>query len=321
MRRWPALTLSLLLAAACASSGPSRAPSGARTDVPATNPHQKVGAAYKINGRWYEPRHEPDYDRTGIASWYGPKFHGKLTANGELFDMNRMTAAHTTLPLPSLVRVTNRENGRSVVLRVNDRGPFAGDRIIDLSRAAAEALGTREQGLGNVRVQYLGPAPMEEAIVALGEPESLRGTTYATVAAPVPAPAVKGRVAETVATRVTRGEEIPSGTDELTDDGIRIVVAEVEEDVTLVPIAPRPRSSPPTASGQWFVQVGAFADPGNAAAASARLPSAVPIALTDDASGLTRLRIGPYAHEFPAQEALKVAHEAGFAEARLIVVE
>ena len=146
---------SLAVLAACASTDAPR-----RADLPTPNPHQKVGVPYKIKGRWYRPSHDPDYDRTGVASWYGPQFHGKLTANGELFDMNRLTAAHKTLPLPSLVRVTNVENGRSAVLRLNDRGPFAGDRIIDLSRAAAEKLGTRRQGLGRVRVEYLGPAPM-----------------------------------------------------------------------------------------------------------------------------------------------------------------
>ncbi|MEL6688523.1 MAG: septal ring lytic transglycosylase RlpA family protein [Pseudomonadota bacterium] len=120
--------------------------------------HQKVGQTYTIMGQTFTPRHDPDYDRTGVASWYGPKFHGKPTANGEVFDKRAMTAAHTTLPLNSMVRVTNLENGRSVVVRLNDRGPFVGGRIIDMSEAGAEALGFKPQGTVNVRVRYLGPA-------------------------------------------------------------------------------------------------------------------------------------------------------------------
>ena len=93
----------------------------------------KVGKPYQIFGKWYYPAEELDYSETGIASWYGPKFHGKLTANGELFDQNLITAAHRTLPMPSAVRITNLENGRALNIRVNDRGPFARGRIIDVS--------------------------------------------------------------------------------------------------------------------------------------------------------------------------------------------
>ena len=120
--------------------------------------HQKVGAAYTIGGQRFVPQRNDDYDVTGIASWYGPTFHGRPTANGEVFDQNAMTAAHTTLPIPSIVEVTNLENGRQVVVRVNDRGPFVDDRLIDLSRAAADQLGYRSNGLARVRVRYLGAA-------------------------------------------------------------------------------------------------------------------------------------------------------------------
>ncbi len=120
--------------------------------------HQRVGKPYKIDGKKYKPKHEPNYDKTGIASWYGPKFHGKLTANGESYDMNGMTAAHKTLPLNSMVFVTNLQTGKSIMVRINDRGPFVEGRIIDLSRAAAEALDLIGHGLAKVRVQYAGPA-------------------------------------------------------------------------------------------------------------------------------------------------------------------
>src|SRR5215510_5128351 len=95
-------------------------------------PEYKVGNPYQIAGVWYYPKEQPDYDQTGIASWYGPNFHGRLTANGEVFDSNQISAAHPTLPMPVNVRVTNLDNGRSIVVRINDRGPFVRGRIIDL---------------------------------------------------------------------------------------------------------------------------------------------------------------------------------------------
>jgi len=120
--------------------------------------HQKVGKKYSIMGKSYKPKHQPGYNEVGIASWYGDKFHGKPTATGEIYNKNDITAAHKTLPLNSMLYVTNLENGRTLMVRLNDRGPFIGDRIIDLSEAAANALGTKGQGLGKVRVQYAGPA-------------------------------------------------------------------------------------------------------------------------------------------------------------------
>jgi len=120
--------------------------------------HQRVGKRYTIMGKSYTPKHNPDYNVVGIASWYGDKFHGKPTATGEIYNKNDMTAAHKTLPLNSMLYVTNVETGQSIMVRLNDRGPFVGDRIIDLSEAAANALGTKGKGLGKVRVQYAGPA-------------------------------------------------------------------------------------------------------------------------------------------------------------------
>jgi len=120
--------------------------------------HQRIGKPYTIMGKRYTPKHQPKYDKIGTASWYGPKFHGKLTANGETYDMDGITAAHKTLPLNSMVMVTNVESGKSMKVRINDRGPFVGDRIIDLSRAVANDLGLFNSGLGKVRVQYAGPA-------------------------------------------------------------------------------------------------------------------------------------------------------------------
>ncbi len=121
----------------------------------------RIGDPYVIAGRMYTPREEPDYRAEGVASWYGDKFHGRLTANGEVFDTFALSAAHPTLPLPSYVRVTNLENRRSIVVRLNDRGPFHDNRLIDVSVKTAKLLGFYEQGLAKVQVDYIGPAELE----------------------------------------------------------------------------------------------------------------------------------------------------------------
>lgn len=116
----------------------------------------KVGNPYKINGKWYYPAIDYNYNEVGIASWYGPGFHGKKTANGEVFDQNKISAAHKTLPMPSIVKVTNLDNGKVLEnIRVNDRGPFAGNRIIDLSKKAAQELGFVNSGVAKVRVEIM----------------------------------------------------------------------------------------------------------------------------------------------------------------------
>jgi|GEM_PF-1240672 len=146
--------------------------------------HQRVGKTYKVFGKTYTPRHQPAYDVTGTASWYGPKFHGKPTASGEVFDMHGLTVAHKTLPLNSLVHVLNMSNGKSLVLRVNDRGPFVGKRIIDLSKGAADQLGLLESGLKEVRVRYAGPA----------DPNDIGKTTRKPKPSSRPAPAMVAEV-------------------------------------------------------------------------------------------------------------------------------
>lgn len=121
----------------------------------------RVGQPYWVGGRLYVPEADKHYDAVGLASWYGDDFHGRYTANGEIFDLNAISAAHPTLPLPCYVRVTNLANGRSIIVRVNDRGPYVGNRIIDVSVRAAHMLGFYDRGTTRVRVQYVGRAPME----------------------------------------------------------------------------------------------------------------------------------------------------------------
>jgi peptidoglycan lytic transglycosylase len=129
--------------------------------VPKGGGAYRVGKPYNINGRTYVPAENPSYRAEGVASWYGRDFHGRLTANGEIYDMHSISAAHTTLPLPSYVRVTNLDNGRSIIVRVNDRGPYHRNRVIDLSIGTAKALEFYSRGLARVRVEYVGPAPLE----------------------------------------------------------------------------------------------------------------------------------------------------------------
>jgi rare lipoprotein A len=129
--------------------------------VPKGGGTYRVGKPYTVAGRVYVPEEDPNYREDGMASWYGDDFHGRLTANGEVFDMTSLTAAHPTLPIPSYARVTNLRNGKSLIVRVNDRGPYHGNRLIDVSNKAAELLEFKSNGVARVRVEYVGRAPLE----------------------------------------------------------------------------------------------------------------------------------------------------------------
>ncbi len=132
-----------------------------RSRLPRGGGRDQLGGPYKVAGKWYYPKEDKNYRKVGAASWYGDAFHGRLTANGEIYDMTHLTAAHPTMPLPSYARVTNTSNGSSVIVRVNDRGPYASGRIIDLSRRAAEMLDYMHSGTAKVRVEYVGRAPLD----------------------------------------------------------------------------------------------------------------------------------------------------------------
>lgn len=148
-----------LLIAGCASHGTPElaglSPKAQAVVIKQYGGVYKVGNPYQIMGRWYYPKEDYSYAETGMASWYGDDFHAKRTANGEKYDMNTLTAAHRTLPLPSIVRVTNLENGRSLVVRVNDRGPYVKERIIDISKRGAQLLGYQTKGTAKVKVEIM----------------------------------------------------------------------------------------------------------------------------------------------------------------------
>jgi rare lipoprotein A len=130
--------------------------------IPRGGGRYHVGKPYQVAGVRFTPKADPNYDRVGQASWYGEAFHARMTSNGEYFNMADMTAAHATLPIPSYAKVTNLENGKQIVVRINDRGPFVGTRIIDLSKRSASMLDFQHKGKAQVRVQWIGPAPLDD---------------------------------------------------------------------------------------------------------------------------------------------------------------
>ncbi len=291
---------------------------GAGANLPTPTPHYKLGKPYKVAGIWYYPKDEPNYERQGVASWYGPKFHGRLTANGELFDMNRLSAAHPSLPLPSLVEVTNMDNGKSVVVRVNDRGPFAHGRLIDLSRAAAEELGYRDKGLANVKVRYLSKANLADAIVSLNAPENPRsGRLMATSKAE--------RDMTTVAVRVASGPEdatIPQAN----KPPERGPVVGVPVTITNANLNKEASSAieHETLEGHkdfYLVQVGAFSSAQNANQASIRFADSQPVRMSrlknNQGRALYHVRLGPFTSRSDAEQARAEAVAAGFDDARI----
>lgn len=236
---WAAATLAALFLGGCAETtlAVHTAKQIGRDDS-AKQGIYKIGDPYQINGTWYYPAEDYRYNETGIASYYGGEaqgtnFHGRLTANGETYDMNALTAAHQTLPMPSLVRVTNLENGRSIVLRVNDRGPFARGRIIDVSRRGAQLLGFEAQGTARVRVEILaeesrmlkeamlrgqGATDVQMAAAApraqvssdvLPPPPGTRTTTVASAALPPPSATMPPAGAQPTANTKGRGKSAP----------------------------------------------------------------------------------------------------------------
>jgi len=275
------------------------------------SPQYKIGNPYQIAGVWYYPREEPDYDQTGVASWYGAQFHGRLTANGEVFDRTIISAAHPTLPMPVNVRVTNLDNGRSIVVRINDRGPFVRGRIIDVSEQGAELLGFKDRGLARVRVSFisradlhgLGPAPISEYTppeVAMAVPAAPvsrieSGSLPPVAGAPVAPP-------RTVAALPKPVEQAPIFVQQQIPDG----------KVTEVPV-------PPLTA--MYVQAGAFSTPNPAGVVASRLNSlgAKVFRATKDGQQIYRVRIGPFQDIEQADEMLLRVQELGHNDVQIVV--
>lgn len=300
--------------AACVTPRYATRDPGAGAPPPSGQGGYKVGKPYQVGGVWYVPREQPDYDRRGVASWYGDAFHLKTTANGEIFDMNAVTAAHTTLPLPSLVEVTNLDNGRKLTVRVNDRGPFVGDRIIDLSREAARQLGFERAGLANVRVRYLGPAPL------LGPEAGVRVASakpFPTRLPPPPAPVPPRAPAELAAATVKPPEPVSA------EPLPPITGAAILDTPVAAPLATAPtRAAPPLVGPSPLkVQAGAFASEVNAQRAVARLGAAGDARiepLERDGMVLYRVMLPAPADEAAAYALRDRVAAIGFEDARVV---
>jgi rare lipoprotein A len=285
----------------------------------------KVGNPYQINGVWYYPKEDPNYDETGIGSWYGEQFHGKFTANGETFDMNDVTAAHPTLPMPSLVRVTNMENGRTIVVRVNDRGPYVNGRVIDLSRRSAQLLGYDRQGTAKVRVQYIGPAPLGDGTGA--QLASRAGADERPAAAPrggvsaealPPPPGAKGKSADVVATAPAQ----PSAMQVLAAQNAQASPASTAVAVSKADLNQQRVETGPARGGQIYVQVGAFTLHENAHKLAAQLSLIGPTNVSStfvNKQEFFRVRLGPFNQVAAADQALQQAINNGQTNARIVV--
>lgn len=284
--------------------------------VPQTGSY-KVGKPYQIANVWYYPREDYAYEETGIASWYGPGFHGKLTANGEIYDQNAMTAAHRTLQMPSLVEVTNLENGRSVRVRVNDRGPYAHGRIIDLSKRAADLLGFANQGTAKVRVRIIEMESRQLAMLASG---GTAGAASAPPAMPVENVAVEALPppggSAPAAMRTAALAPPPTLGTQRDIEPLRLrtgtLAATPEPVVTQMPVH----------RTQIFVQAGAFTQVANAVRLRARLASLGNVHISKallGADAFYRVRLGPVANVAEADRVLEMLLANGFNDARVVV--
>jgi rare lipoprotein A len=257
----------------------------------------KLGAPYKVAGRWYVPHMDPNYQEYGVASWYGADFHGRRTANGEVFDANALTAAHPTMPLPCYAYVTNLDNGRTVLVRVNDRGPYVNDRIIDLSYAAAKLLGYKSKGKARVHVQYAGLAPLngddsrERQFLAM-QPWS--GNTRLARASDRSFGPTEHRVAQLP----------PDASDRWSPESYRTAF-----DGRMSLAGPLPSGS--DEAERTYVQVGLFRDRSNAERLRHDLSSLGPIEVAPiqvgDGDQVFRVRVGPFSNDAAKRAQTQIA--------------
>lgn len=300
-----AVSVLMLLIAACSSSYDGRHSSTSRGSSGGGGEY-KVGTPYKVNGVRYVPREDPNYDRTGIASWYGRKFHGRQTANGERYDMYAVSAAHPTLPLPSFVRVTNLQNGRSIVVRINDRGPFARGRIIDLSYRAAQLLGYVKQGTARVRVSAVGSSPLPAQVAHRSRPVQKEQFILPKPSASTTLPPVAVPSKPALVTQTTLAPQPPM------------------EPAAEPYVPPRTAEQFPVATTNLYVQAGAFSERKNAerlrGALSALGPVWVHTTLIEGAM-YHRVRLGPLASVEEADRMLGAVLARGHRRARILVDE
>lgn len=309
----------LLLVSACAETqflihSAKRVQSSEQSQA-GSDGYYKVGNPYQIKDIWYYPAVDYDYDETGIASWYGPNFHGKPTANGDTFDQNELTAAHRTLPMPSVVEVTNLENGRTLRLTVNDRGPFAKGRIIDISRRGAQLLGFERDGVAKVRVRILADESRAVAeriksgslLAEEGTPITVDKLPKADVAAETLAPPEGASVAAVEATPTTETVDATTA-----NEPVQTVSLQQPEVVEVKPVGP----------STIFIQAGAFSQYHNANRASAILSQVGEVNISPvlvNGIDLFRVRLGPMTSVVEADALLEQVVASGYIDARIIV--
>lgn len=334
---WLRLGMVGVTGAMLAACGSSSVPAGpAKDDGRGT---YKIGRTYTVMGQTYTPHEDPDYHEEGQASWYGPGFHGKRTANGEVYDQTDRTAAHRTLPMPSVVLVTNLDNGRSTIVRVNDRGPFARDRVIDLSRAAADDLDMFMNGVANVRVDILrreSEIVKEIAIGGGGKSEQMAAVLAAQrQAGPPPA----GKPASAVASRPAPAAAIASAPRPAPANGPQAagppitmasyVPPAADAPPAIVPAAYTPAvaaaarapASRPPSGPAYYVQAGAFGTLANAERARARVAALGETAITSvnvQGQELFRVRLGPLNSAAAADSVRAEVQRAGLGDARIV---
>ncbi len=307
------------------------------------NPSFKVGNPYEVLGVKYEPKEDYEYDAVGIASWYGKDFHGNLTSNGEVFDMAELTAAHPTLPLPSFVEVTNLENGKKLVLRVNDRGPFVSGRLIDVSKRAAELLGFQDQGTTKARVRII-PDISKEVAQKLMEDQlkeyaqsDIETKEEPKVAIETPANVASEGVLEEAISNIKVSSEPVDGTavnsepavntlvdiDSMATDGRvdKLISVRESQQVPVGILEPNAFVSSSVPKGV-FVQVGAFSSSGKIPNIVSSLDDVgvITIQKLDFAnSSLVRVRVGPFVSVEDANKAKRHIVGLGYDSARVVI--
>lgn len=278
----------------------------------------KVGNPYKILGRWYYPKEDYTYKEVGTASWYGPDFHAKRTANGEKYDMHSLTAAHRTLPLPSIVRVTNLENGRSLVVRVNDRGPYARNRIIDVSKKVAQLLGFLEQGTAKVRVEVLEKESKNLKAALTGNPAyaDISAAPVAKVQTANMAP-IAGSAVASSSENVSYASVTPDYNYDPEQGGLKMPPA---QKVSFVSEKESYKPAAVSASG-FYVQAGAFTSRESAVALGTRLKRFGQSHITQaEVKGKTfyRVRIGPFSEHSSALRTQADIRDFGIPAAHIV---
>jgi rare lipoprotein A len=286
-------------------------------DMPSTGVSDfpvRLGSPYQVGNVTHTPADVPAYDEVGYASWYGEEFAGRNTANGEVFIPSAITAAHKILPMPSYVEITALDTGRTILVRVNDRGPFANDRLIDLSEGAAKQLGMAEQGVAGVRVRVVRPPEQERAVLRSGQsaptrintPESLLKILREKLAK-MPRPKLVTAALRPVPSAATPAARPAPPLQSRDDRFVR------EGAVTPRPTS-RPSAAPTTAAVGYVVQVAAFSSRARAKDLALKLGATV---VTSADGRLFRVRFGPFATEAEGQNALSSAQRRGYPQARL----